>query len=137
MEPEDEDPQPEGVIDVSILLDYWRMAELTGRDLADPDVRWPEDLLEAHDRMSDAVTQFEARELASKFRIRRKQLARYAFQWRGLLIRPAASQRELVAEGMLCITVWAPMPRTMQTERPPSSSSAEQKRPESPSTPWN
>ena len=99
VEPEDEDPQPEGVIDVSILLDYWRMAELTGRDLADPDVRWPEDLLEAHDRMSDAVTQFEARELASKFRIRRKQLARYAFQWRGLLIRPAASQRELVAEG--------------------------------------
>ena len=99
VEPEDEDPQPEGIIDVSILLDYWRMAELTGRDLADPDVRWPEDLLEAHDRMSDAVTQFEARELASKFRIRRKQLARYAFQWRGLLIRPAASQRELVAEG--------------------------------------
>ena len=78
------------------------MAELTGRDLADPDVRWPEDLLEAHDRMSDAVTQFEARELASKFRIRRKQLARYAFQWRGLLIRPAASQRELVAEGDAC-----------------------------------
>lgn len=75
------------------------MAELTGRDLADPDVRWPEDLLEAHDRMSDAVTQFEARELASKFRIRRKQLARYAFQWRGLLIRPAASQKELVEEG--------------------------------------
>lgn len=101
VEPEDEDPQPEGVIDVSILLDYWRMAELTGRDLADPDVRWPEDLLEAHDRMSDAVTQFEARELASKFRIRRKQLARYAFQWRGLLIRPAASQRELVAEGQV------------------------------------
>lgn len=99
VEPEDEDPQPEGVIDVSILLDYWRMAELTGRDLADPDVRWPEDLLEAHDRMSDAVTQFEARELASKFRIRRKQLARYAFQWRGLLIRPAASQKELVEEG--------------------------------------
>ena len=99
VEPEDEDPQPEGIIDVSILLDYWRMAELTGRDLADPDVRWPEDLLEAHDRMSDAVTQFEARELASKFRIRRKQLARYAFQWRGLLIRPAASQKELVEEG--------------------------------------
>lgn len=99
VEPEDEDPQPEGVIDVSILLDYWRMAELVGRDLADPAVRWPEDLLEAHDRMSDAVTQFEARGLASKFRIRRKQLARYVFRWRGLLIRPAASQRELVAEG--------------------------------------
>ena len=65
VEPEDEDPQPEGVIDVSILLDYWRMAELTGRDLADTDVRWPEDLLEAHDRMSDAGTQFEARDLAA------------------------------------------------------------------------
>ena len=47
VEPEDEDPQPEGVIDVSILLDYWRMAELVGRDLADPAVRWPENLLEA------------------------------------------------------------------------------------------
>lgn len=99
VEPEDEDPQPEGVIDVSILLDYWRMAELVGRDLADPAVRWPENLLEAHDRMSAAAEQFEAQEVAVKFRIRRKQLARYAFQWRGLLIRPAASQRELVAEG--------------------------------------
>ena len=99
VEPEDEDPQPEGVIDVSILLDYWRMAELVGRDLADPAVRWPENLLEAHDRMSATAEQFEAQEVAVKFRIRRKQLARYAFQWRGLLIRPAASQRELVAEG--------------------------------------
>lgn len=33
VEPEDEDPDPNGVIDVSILLDYWRMAELVGRDL--------------------------------------------------------------------------------------------------------
>ena len=49
--------------------------------------------------MSAAAAQFEAQEAAVKFRIRRKQLARYAFQWRGLLIRPAASQRELVEEG--------------------------------------
>ena len=49
--------------------------------------------------MSATAEQFEAQEVAVKFRIRRKQLARYAFQWRGLLIRPAASQRELVAEG--------------------------------------
>lgn len=110
VEPEDEDPQPEGVIDVSILLDYWRMAELVGRDLADPAVRWPENLLEAHDRMSATAEQFEAQEVAVKFRIRRKQLARYAFQWRGLLIRPAASQRELVAEGDLlhhCVGTYA------------------------------
>ena len=99
VEPEDEDPDPDGVVDVSILLDYWRMAELVGRDLADPAVRWPGDLLEAHDRMSAAVAQLEAQEAAFKFRIRRRQLARYAFRWRGLCIRPAASQKELVAEG--------------------------------------
>ena len=99
VEPEDEDPDPNGVIDVSILLDYWRMAELVGRDLRDPAVRWPENLLEAHDRMSAAAAQFEAQEAAVKFRIRRKQLARYAFQWRGVLIRRAARQRELVEEG--------------------------------------
>lgn len=98
-EPEDEDLAPDGVVDVSILLDYWSMAEQVGRDLSDPGVRWPKDLLEAHDRMTDAVKQLQERLQAEQFRIRRRVLAKYTFRWGGLLIRPAASQRELVAEG--------------------------------------
>ena len=99
LEPEDEDPQPEDVIGVSVLLDYWRMAELGGSDLSDPSVRWPRDLLEAHDRMTQAAELQKERDVAGAFRVRRRQLSKWAYKRDGLLIRPAASQRELVQEG--------------------------------------
>lgn len=99
VEEEDEDPPPCGVPDAQILTDYWTMAENLGRDLADPAVRFPQDLMAAHDRMSELMKQRELDSLASRFRIRRKLLSRYSFAADGLIIRPAASQAELTREG--------------------------------------
>lgn len=99
VEPEDEDPDPNFVLDVQILLDYWDMCIETGRDLSDPGVRFPADLLAAHDTMAELAAAQQAKNLTAKFRLRRRQLARFSFQADGLMIRPAGSQEELTREG--------------------------------------
>lgn len=85
--------------DVPTLLDYWHMSEQLGRDLTDSSVRFPVDLLQAHDAVTELLKQRELDALAGSFRLRRKQLKKYIFAADGLIIRPAASQRELTEEG--------------------------------------
>lgn len=92
---EDADPIP----DAQLLTDYWTMAEAVGRDLADPSVRYPRDLVAAHDRATELMRLKAGETMADLFRIRRRVLKKYAFVSNGLLIRPAATQRELTAEG--------------------------------------
>lgn len=82
-----------------LLLDYWTMSEVLGRDLADPSVRYPADLTAAHDRATELMKRKEAEGMAELFRVRRRVLRKYVFASHGLMIRPAASQRELTAEG--------------------------------------
>ena len=89
------DPIP----DAQMLTDYWDMAERLGRDLSDPSVKYPTDLIAAHDRAAELIEQKKEHGRADLFRIRRRALKKYAYAAHGLLIRPAASQRELSAEG--------------------------------------
>lgn len=98
-EAEDKDPSPYDMADVLTLLDYWSMSEQLGRDLSDPSVRFPIDLIQAHNAMTELSKQRELDALADSFRLRRRQLKKYIFTANGLIIRPAASQRELTAEG--------------------------------------
>lgn len=98
-ENEDEDPSPYDIVDIQTLLDYWSMSEQLGRDLADPSIRFPIDLLQAHDAMTELIKQRELDAMVPFFRLRRKQLKKYIFAADGLIIRPAASQRELTGEG--------------------------------------
>ncbi len=102
MEDEYGDPLPEGVIDAAMLLDYWTGCRELGRSLDDPQVRWPRDLAEAHDKVMELRRQREQRKqeqtLAALFRIRRRQLARYIFEADGLKIVPAYSWRDLQKE---------------------------------------
>ena len=98
-ENEDKDPSPYDMADVLTLLDYWSMAEQLGRNLSDPSVRFPVDLIQAHDAMTEMSKQLELDALANSFRLRRRQLKKYIFTADGLIIRPAASQQELTTEG--------------------------------------
>lgn len=99
-EGEDEDPPPDAAMpDVSILLDYWTMAEALGWDLTHGQVRYPRNLLAAHDEAAAQLRQRETAGRAALFRVRRRLLSRWSFAADGLLIRPAASQRELDEEG--------------------------------------
>lgn len=89
----------DAIPDAQLLLDYWDMSQRLGRDLDDLSVRYPRDLIAAHDRATELVKQKELDDRANLFRIRRKLLHKYSFAADGLLIRPAASQRELTEEG--------------------------------------
>ena len=99
-EPEDEDPEPDTAIpDVQTLTDYWAMAEALGWDLNNTQVRFPQDLLAAHDEAAAQMRQRKQAGRAGLFRVRRRLLSRWTFAADGLLIRPAGSQRELDEEG--------------------------------------
>lgn len=91
----DADPIP----DSQLLTDYWTMTEAVGRDLTDPSVRYPQDLVAAHDRATALMRLKGGADMAELFRLRRRALKKYVFISNGLLIRPAATQRELTAEG--------------------------------------
>lgn len=91
--------EPESLLDVGYLLDYWDMAARLGRRLADPRLRWPAVLYAAHDEASARMRARQEEDRAMQFRLRRKQLWRYCWRYKGLLIRPAKSQRELTEEG--------------------------------------
>lgn len=99
-ESEDEDPPADAVLpDVQLLTDYWDMAQRLGWDICSERVRFPHDLLAAHDEAAVQMSHLEERGLAGKFRVRRMVLRKYTFAAGGLLIRPAASQKELTDEG--------------------------------------
>ncbi len=102
---EPDDPVPGAYADVTTLLDYWRACRTLGRNLDDNQVRFPRNLLEAHDAAFEQQRVMEnevlAKSLVSRFRIRRRQLAKYIFAADGLKIVPAGSERELQREGDL------------------------------------
>ena len=52
-EVDDEDAGP--IPDAILLRDYWNMVEVLGRDLADQSVKYPADLIAAHDRASELI----------------------------------------------------------------------------------
>lgn len=96
---EADDAGADPVPDAQLLADYWTMAETLGRDLAEASVKYPADLIAAHDRAAELMKQKAAEGAADLFRVRRRLLKKYTYAAHGLLIRPAASQRELTAEG--------------------------------------
>ena len=71
-EVDDEGADP--IPDAMLLRDYWNMAEMLGRDLSDPSVKYPADLIAAHDRASELMKQKKANDMAGLFRIRRRLL---------------------------------------------------------------
>ena len=127
------DPIP----DAQMLTDYWDMAERLGRDLSDPSVKYPTDLIAAHDRAAELIEQKKEHGRADLFRIRRRALKKYAYAAHGLLIRPAASQRELSAEGDALHHCVGSYGRGTPQGRRPSFSSAGQAGPESPISRWS
>lgn len=93
------DPEEFCNISVTMLTDYWRMARIAGWDLDNPSVRWPKDLVNAHDRAMEAEEIALVKNSRILFRQQYKRLEKYSFAWGGLLIRPCKTQKELTEEG--------------------------------------
>lgn len=83
----------------TLLRDYWRMSGRLGRDLTDNLVRWPRDLLLAHDRVTEEQKARKEKALQEKFQARYRRLEPLSLQLGELLIRPCRDQGELIAEG--------------------------------------
>lgn len=87
------------LLSASHLADYWKMAETVGWDLSDPEVRWPKDLIDAHDRAMAARNVVLSKKKCALIRKRAKNLADYAYTSGDLTIFPAGSQKALNEEG--------------------------------------
>ena len=109
-ENEETDPyvEIEDYIGVQMLLDYWHMCRLMGWDLSDKHVQFPPDLCQAHDRVMQEKKDLPEERMKSAFNQRAEELEKFRFQAEGLLIRPAASQKELNDEAkQLSHCVWS------------------------------
>lgn len=81
------------------LKDYWRMAEKLDMDLRQSVVRWPPNLMTAHDRAAAAIKIEKSRELQERFAEMTRRCQDLAWEHDGICIRPAESVEELIKEG--------------------------------------
>ena len=83
--------------------DYIEMAQGVGYDIKDSEIRYPGRLQAAHDRLILAKHYRESPKLVQKFKEIYTRLEPLTWQKGSLLIRPAASENELIQEGkILC-----------------------------------
>jgi len=81
------------------LADYWRMAQAEHWDLGDPAVRWPRDLVAAHDRATAARRIRKENGWTEEFAEVLKNMSRLEYHRDGIFIRVARSAEELRQEG--------------------------------------
>jgi hypothetical protein len=89
----------EGRADKTMLYDYWNMAEKQGIDLSDREQLLPQNLRRAHDLCVTRIKEEETAKRNARFRKRLETLSQYSWEKDGILIRPVASEEELIAEG--------------------------------------
>lgn len=86
----------------SVLRDYKDYLEDCvdlEKDLTKKSVIFPKDLIEAHEATTKQIKHKKNAIIEKKISDRAKELEKYCFEFNGLLIRPAASQTELIKEG--------------------------------------
>lgn len=83
----------------TMLADYWVMAGDVGWNLNDPAIRWPKNLMLAHERVMDAPKTEKKKEQRLLFQKRFVELSRYIYMSGDLMIVPADSQKSLDMEG--------------------------------------
>lgn len=99
------------------LKDYWSMAHRLGIPLDDRDARFPQNLRGKHDELVERINEQKARtekawnsERQKLFDQRFERMSRYSWEHDGILIRPAASEKELQQEGAAlhhCVSTYA------------------------------
>ncbi len=84
---------------IGLWADYLEECRILQYGLADPYNQMPPDLLKAHGRTMQLVSDMQDEGLNSQIKKRLPKLEKYSFAADGLLIRPAQSVGELKAEG--------------------------------------
>lgn len=86
---------------ITLCEDYWKDMVLAGLDVRNSVVVFPKDVKEAHARAIQAIKYKEDEKLQVKFRKIYKQLEGLTWEKDGLMIVPAQSESELIAEGKI------------------------------------
>ena len=86
---------------VSLCEDYWKDLPKVGADMKDREVMFPSNLRAAHARVISAIKYDEDEALRKKFTKLHKKLSALQWEHEGLVIMPAASESELIAEGKI------------------------------------
>lgn len=84
---------------MTMLEDYWYMAERQGLDLENPVIRWPRDLRDAHNRVQEAQRYAATAEQRAAFRRMTERCRGLNWTNGEICIRVAESPEELVQEG--------------------------------------
>jgi|GEM_PF-616577 len=87
------------MVSATLLKDYWNMAKVAGWNLNLPEVRWPKNLIDAHDGAEAAQKIVLTKNRKALFLKRFKELSVFSFALDGILIRPCRTQTELTQEG--------------------------------------
>lgn len=95
------DAAAKDIISALYLADYWDMAEERGADLNDDKIRYPHKLRKAHDEEVRLRKIVENPALEAPFKKRYKELKKFCFEFEGLSIHPAESEREMILEGKI------------------------------------
>lgn len=75
------------------------ISQEVGDDLSSPEIMYPQNLVTAHDSVTQRYQYKKDDILKQKFKLRYKELSKFSFEADGLLIRPAKTQNEMVTEG--------------------------------------
>lgn len=86
-------------VNLKYLTDYWKMAQDIGDNINDPEIMYPQNLVTAHDTAAQRYKHKEDEILNQKFKLRYKELSKFAWELDNLIIRPAKTQKEMVTEG--------------------------------------
>ena len=86
---------------IRLCTDYWADLPKIGADTTDRNVMFPGNLKEAHARVVSAIKYKEDEALRQKFTAVYEKLSGLQWEHNGLMIVPAASESELIAEGKL------------------------------------
>ena len=81
------------------ITDYWDMMKELKEDLSDERIRYPQNLIRAHDVANERMEYKKSQAMQKQFDERMKALSKYIYEADGFVIRPAGSQIELVNEG--------------------------------------
>lgn len=103
-------PKNKNEIDENLLKDYWEMAKKLGENVADNNIKYPQNLVGAHNSVLMRMEFEEKKELREKFGERYEALKRFSYSYKGLEIRPARSENELIKEGRIlrhCVATYA------------------------------
>ena len=83
----------------SLCVDYWNDLPRIGADMSDRAVMFPADVRQAHARVIAAIKYEEDKALQKRFTEMAQRLEPLAWEHDGLVIAPAESESQLIAEG--------------------------------------